>query len=71
MDNIKIAPLGNTVSGIDASTVSSAVKVIREQPKQSEGSYSGTFTNTENAKTLIMFVGWGTSNIAASVKKIS
>lgn len=71
MDNIKIAPLGNAVSGINASTVSSAVKVIREQPKQSEGSYSGTFTNTENAKTLIMFVGWGSSNITASVKKIS
>ena len=71
MDNIKIAPLGNAVSGINASTVSGAVKVIREQPKQSEGSYSGTFTNTENAKTLIMFVGWGTSNVTASVKKIS
>lgn len=71
MNNIKIAPLGNTVSGINASTVSGAVKVLHEVEKETEGTYTGTFTNTENAKTLIMFVGWDTSNITASVKKIS
>lgn len=57
MNNIKIAPLGDTVSGIDASTVSGAVKVLHEVAKETEGTYTGTFTNTENAKTLIMFVG--------------
>lgn len=73
IDNIAIAPLGSTVSGIDVSTVSCAVNVLREQAKQTEGTYSGTFTNTENAKTLIMFVGWGVDSklLTASVRKTS
>lgn len=74
IDKLSVAPLGYEMDKyeIRLGQYSEALDVIRELPKYSEGSYTGTFKNTNNAKTLVMFVGWGVDPelISASIQKI-
>lgn len=63
-----IAPLGSNATSLDAETASPAVDIIvNESNSTTVNTYSGTFTNTNNAKTMIIMAGWGTDESAISI----